>query len=186
MFSGTSGFLAEHGCPSSRQVEDIADQIKKLEKRFSKLVFCLESEMSNVESATCTKTLRHSIMLLPASVRSDHYQFIKDCSENIKKAGDIEDLFRHLNLYWTFLEYSLLGHIIESHSNSLSEELKKDMREYERDIKDFKRQTTMEQLLQVGGVWCIRPELPPGFSRISTQLDRKPAEYTLEALDQFS
>ena len=176
-------FHAECGSPA--QVQDIADQTKKLESRFSNLVLCLKSEMLTNKSTVCMETFRHSIMLLPATVRSDHYQFINECSENIQKAGDIGDLFRHLNLYWTFLEYSLLSHIIDSHSDLLSEKLKQDMKNYEKDIEAFKSQTTVEKLRQVRGVCCIRREPPPGFSRIVTKLERKPAEYTLEELDQF-
>ena len=166
------------------QIEGISEQRKKLESRFSNLVCRLKDEMLKNRLTMCMSSFRHSVMHLPTTVRSDHYQFISEYSKDITKAEDIEDLFLHLNLYWTYLEYSLLSHIIECHSDTVSEELRRDMSNYERDMKVFKTQTTVKELLEVG-VWSIRSDPPPGFSRIVTKLDQKPAEYTLEALDEF-
>ena len=171
--------LADHDSPDNQE-GGIADEVKKFESRFFDLVFRLRNEM--IQNRTPVIKVRDSITLLPIIIRSEHYQFVKDCSADIRKAEDIEDLFQHLNLYWTYLEYSLLEHIIVAHSSSLSKGLKVDMKRYKVDIEAFKRCTTVEQLLKVG-LGIIRREPPPGFARIVSKWKRKASEYTLEELE---
>lgn len=142
----------------------------------------LECEM--VDKKLSVRTLKHSVTQLPSTIRTEHYQFVLAASRDINDAGaDVEEIFRHLKLYWTYLEYSLLNRIIQSHASALSTDLKQEMRRYIREIEAFKKQTTVEQLIQVG-LGCIRKEPPPGFSRIISKLDGKVSEYTLAELDQ--
>ena len=128
--------------------------------------------------------LQQSVTLLPSTIRSEHYQFIKECSQNIQKAESIDDLFRHLNLYWTYLEYSLLNRIIERHSSVVSMKLQDEMKEYKKDIESFKNRTTIKQLMEAS-LGVIRMEPPPGFSLIVTKLKGEATEYTLKELDKF-
>ena len=127
---------------------------------------------------------RHSVTLLPSTIRTEHYQFIKESADDINNAGDVNSFFTHLNIYWTYLEYSLLSHIIQSHSSTLSIQLTEDMKRYEEDIKVFKQHTTVEKLLQAG-IGCIRREPPPNFTRVITKLKGKPSDYTLDVIDQL-
>ena len=127
---------------------------------------------------------RHSLTLLPSTILTEHYQFIEESIENINNAGDIDTLFTHLNHYWSYLEYSLLSHLIKCHSNIISTELREEMRMYEEDILVYKQRTTVEQLLQAG-IGCIRKEPPPNFTRVITKLKGKPSDYTLEDIDNF-
>ena len=152
------------------------------ERRFADLVLRLQTELSR--KRTPIAEFRHSVTLLPSTIRTEHIQFIKESIHDINNAGDVNSLFSHLNIYWTYLEYSLLSHIIQSHSSTLSAELKGEMKRYEEDIEVFKQRTTMEQLLQAG-VGCVRREPPPNFTRIITKLKGKPSDYTLDYIDQF-
>ena len=159
----------------------IADVVCNFEIRFSDLVRSVQNEM--LRAQVSVKHLRHTVTLLPTSIKMEHNQFIKEYSEDFKIAEDIGDIFRHLNVYWTYLEYSLLDHIFLCHSNSLSVELKDKMKLYKYDMTAFKRSTTVEQILEVG--LGARREPPPGFSHIVSKLSRNPYEYTLEELNQF-
>ena len=166
----------------SIQERDIAGQVHALEGRFGNLVFCVQSELSR--NAMPMAKFRHSITHLPSTIRREHYQFIMEQIKNIRKAEDIEEVFMYFNLYWTYLEYSLLKYIIHYHSTVLSTELKEEMRWYENDIEIFKKCTTMEQLLKVGiGIGCIKREPPPHFSRVVMKLKGNPSDYTLEDID---
>ena len=160
---------------------DIIGQVERFNDRFIDLEIRLRDELLMCKQIS-VEAVRDSITLLPTSIRTEHYQFIKECSDDIQKAGSIQDLFRHLNLYWTYLEYSLMDHIIKRHSKMLSKELKEDMRVYMEDMETFKKRTTVEQLLQVG-LGCIRKEPPPGFSRLIMKLRREPSDYTLAELE---
>ena len=164
------------------KVEGIGDKIERFENWFDDLVFRLQCEMEDKKLSV--RTLKHSVTQLPSAIRTEHYQFVLAASRDINDAGaDIEEIFRHLKLYWTYLEYSLLNRIIQSHASALSTELKQEMKRYTQEIEDFKQQTTVEELIQVG-LGCIRREPPPGFSRILTKLEGKVSEYTLAELDK--
>ena len=156
---------------SHNLVGEIVDHVDRFDSRFICLVTRLREEMT--QNRMSVSKFQTSLTLLPLAIRTEHYQFMKECSEDIQKADDIEDLFRHLNLYWTYLEYSLLNYIIKQHSDILSDGLKEDMKQYKEDMEVFKRHTTVEQILGVG-LGCIRREPPPGFSRIVTKLKKKP------------
>ena len=155
--------------------------MKNFEKRFFDLEFRLQNELEI--STKCLKMFRHSNRKLPMAVQSDHYQFVTKHLKNIDEAEDVDEVIGYLDLYWTYLEYSLLSYIIECHSDT--EDLKKDMRKYEEDIEDFKAHTTVEQLRQAKGIWSTKRVPPPNFSRIVTELHGKAANYTLKELDQF-
>ena len=156
-------------------------QVEKFERRFESLVISLEDEL--LEKVAGVKRLRRSITSLPVAIRPEHYHFVMKILSDIKNM-DIEDIFMHLNLYWTYLEYSLLCRIIESHSDIVSIDLKKAMGSYKEDIEVFKRNTTVEQLQQVG-LGAIRREPPPGFTRHTVKLEKEVCKYTLQELDDI-
>ena len=162
--------------------EDIGDCIQRFDSLFYDLVTRLQNEV--MQNRLSVVKFRYSLTLLPTPIRTEHYLFIKENSKDIQNADDIEDFFCHLNLYWTYLEYSLLNHIIEQHSGILSIDLKEDMKRYKKDMDAFKQRTTVGQILGVG-LGCVRREPPPGFDRIVTRLKKKASEFTLEKLDQF-
>ena len=164
------------------EVDDIAKEVQGFEARFYRLVFMLQSEM--LRNQIPMVNIRHSLTLLPVAIRTEHYSFLNDWYDRIRKAEDIEDLFGRLNHYWTYLEYSLLNHIIESFSSIVSNVLKDSMTKYIEDIECFKKRTTAGQLLEVG-LGCLRREPPPGFSRLVAKLKRKASECTLKELDQY-
>lgn len=159
-------------------------EINSLDIQFYGLVLHLKKELLKHKDFHLGN-LQSSVIYLPLTVKRDHYDFIKKSSEDINNADDIEDLFKHLNLYWSSFEYSLLDHIIQRHSNVCSEDLKQKMVKYKRDIEDFKKHTTVQQLWECHCLCGEYVEPPPHFSRIVTKLERKAVEYTLEEIDQF-
>ena len=130
------------------------------------------------------RRFKESITLLPVAIKPEHFQFIKKSLEDIKSVRSIEDLFWHLNLYWTYLEYSLLSHIIHSHSDIVSTDLEEAMKRYTEDIEAFKKDTTVGQIIEVG-LGNIRGEPPPGFTRSTVKLNKNVSEYTLQELDEI-
>ena len=167
--------------PPERQLQLVKAQVGKFEHWFESLVISLEDEL--LEKVAGVKRLRRSITSLPVAIRPEHYHFVMKVLSDIKNM-DIEDIFMHLNLYWTYLEYSLLCRIIESHSDIVSIDLKKAMGSYKEDIEVFKRNTTVEQLQQVG-LGAIRREPPPGFTRHTVKLEKEVCKYTLQELDDI-
>ena len=128
------------------------------------------------EKRTEIKRFRHTLTHLPLAIRHDHYQYIEQHLSKIEEADSIECLFHHLNLYWSFLDYTLLEHIIRRHG---SKDLKTKMRKYVTDITVFRKTTTLSQL---SSYWCERVSLPPHFSQLTIKLDKDPTKCTVDEL----
>lgn len=153
-------------------------QADKFESWFEELSFEAQAEIE--EKHTSLKRFRHFLTLLPESIRSEHHQFLNDRLSDIMNAESIELVFGYLNLYWNFFDYNLLEHIIKKFG---SIRLKKEMRKYVKCLSDFRKATTLQQLIER---WQgLRAEPPPDFSEITMQLTKKASECTLEELEQL-
>lgn len=156
---------------------DITSQIQEFEERFEKLQFASLTELE--QKQLDIKRFRHSLVLLPAKIKKEHALFLKENLPTISKAESIDEIFMQLNLYWNFIDYSLLEHIV---SRFCSEELKKDMAHYVSDLDAFRKSTTISQMIRS---WPGRMEPPPHFSRVICKLNCDAAVYTLHELDQL-
>ena len=85
----------------------------------------------------------------------------------------------HLNLYWNFIDYSLLDYIVD---RFCSANLKKDMNEYKLELGEFRRVTTISQVI---GTWPGRVDPPPSFTEFTSTLDRDASTFTLEELEEL-
>ena len=158
----------------------VAQQIDKFEDRFRRLTYNAQDEIT--KKHTSVKKFQHTVTLLPLSIRADHCQFLKENLSKIEKADSIDEIFTYLNLYWTFIDYTLLEHIIREHG---SNHLKAKMKDYVQDLAQFKRTTTISQICGVARRWYSRPDLPEHFALLSAKFKKDPSEYTLEELEQF-
>ena len=152
---------------------------------------CLRKELQNADVVD----FRENITLLPVSIEAEYCQFIEKKLDEIGKLPSIEKLFLHLNIYWSYLQYGLLKHIIECYSRPpeyiiyrqqplVSPDLQKAMEKYEVDIEEFKSETTVGQLIEVG-LGRLKMDPPPGFSRTTVKLNKDVSEYTLQELDKI-
>lgn len=126
------------------------------------------------------KKFRHRLMIhLPQEIRKDHYKYLKESLSDMAKAGHSEEIFLNFNLYWSFIDYTLLKYIIDRFG---SRQLKDEMFDYEADLSVFREHTTLDQMIKC---WkdCEPQNPPPEFSKLTTKLDRKASEYTLQELE---
>ena len=128
------------------------------------------------------KKFRHTLTLLPLSIRPDHLRFLKEELPNIVKSEKIDEIFLLLNLYWSFIDYHLLEVVITGHG---SESLKAEMEKYVCDLAEFRRNTTIEQVCVVAKTWLLRQDLPQHFSKLTTKFSEKASDYTLQDLEDF-
>lgn len=154
-------------------------EVKNFEARFDELSFAIESEIE--DKHVPLKRFRHSLILLPQSIRRDHHHFLQESLSDMEKAGSIEKLFMHLNLYWNFFDYALLEHIIDRFGSDL---LKKKMAKYVHDLICFRRTTTLNQFIKFLPGTCTA-EPPPNFSKVVTKLKGDAMKYTLEDLEEL-
>ena len=150
-----------------------AQQIEEFENRFEGLTYDAQVEIR--EKRTPVRKFQHTVVLLPLSIRADHHQFLEKNLLNIERAESIDEIFMYLNLYWTFIDYQLLEHIIRKHGSDYS---KAKMEEYVQDLDKFKSTTTIRQICGLARKLCSRPDLPQHFALLSTKFEKDPSEYT--------
>ena len=146
-------------------------------KKFESLVLSCLCELE--ETQLGLRKFRTSLMLLPASIKHEHTAFLKENLPTFLKAENLEEIFMHLNLYWTFIDYSLLDYIVD---RFCSADLKKDMQEYKSELGEFRRVTTISQVI---GSWPGKVEPPPSFTKFTSTLDRDASTFTLEELEEL-
>ena len=99
-------------------------------------------------------------------------------------AKSIDDIFEILDMYWDYMDYALLQHLVERFGE---EALKKEMSEYVAALEQFEKGTTIQEsnTASSSSRYPRRNinQFPFGyydyFSRVDLQLHRDPAVYTL-------
>ena len=96
---------------------------------------------------------------------------------------NLNKLFDHLYLYcWNFFEYSALENLIQ---NKCSDELKEKMSRYAKEIKSFRRRTTITEFIKCQKLPLKRASIPPRFIDVTMEHAINPDTYTLAELDHF-
>ena len=158
-------------------VQDVSDQIQEFMEKFESLAISCLCELE--ETQLGLRKFRTSLMLLPATIKHEHKAFLKENLPTFLKAENLEEIFMHLNLYWNFIDYSLLDYII---NRFCSTDLKQKMHEYKLELEKFRRVTTISQVI---GSWPGRVEPPPSFTEFTSTLDRDASTFTLEELEEL-
>ena len=145
--------------------------------RFSDLHQKLCSELA----AGCVDTLciLRNLSLLPLELKKEYDKPIKELLPELKQQTNISHLLYQLNPLLSFIDYSLLEHII----NQLgSEGLKKEIVVYCRDIQTFMKKTTVRQLI---GYLPGELEVPPNFEVLIAKVKEDASKCTLARIDDF-
>ena len=156
-------------------VHTVGDTIERLEKQFSSLQRRLLSEMK-VNSELSPETLLDSMTLLPIALRGEYQKFVFENLKTLEKAGSVREIFRHLNLHFTFIDYRLLEHLIKEFG---SNRLKGDMSSYADAMQIFLDETTVQQLMDH---WPGRRDIPPHFEDCLLYTSPSPRDATLSRM----
>ena len=149
----------------------MGDNIERLEEQFSSLETRFLSEM-NANSELSPAILVNSLTLLPIALRTEYQKFVSENLKTLEKAESIEEIFHHLNLHFTFIDYRLLEHLIKKYG---SEQLKTGMSAYAGAIQVFLDETTVQQLMDH---WPGQRDIPPHFEELIAVIDEDPSTYT--------
>ena len=122
-----------------KEKEKTKGEEKQLEKMFDDIILRVRKDI--MRNKIDIPDLRHSIIRLPGDLKSEHEFFIDKVKAELKKAESIEDIFLILDDYWDYLNYSLLEHIVDRHVSS--DEIKKEMTEYAKEIRSFRMKTRL-------------------------------------------
>ena len=151
-------------------------QVEWFESRFYDLRTSALTEVKDIPVAR----FRQTLMTLPIAISKEHEEFFVDKYSVFMQAESVEYIFTHLNFYLSFIDFSLLEHIIEHFGSPV---LQQKMKQYSRDMAIFRTETSVAEIIPH---LSKRPELPtpPHFARLITKMNFDPKTCTLEDLEQ--
>ena len=121
------------------------------------------------------------VTCLPVSVRPQHRSFIEEKLINIPPPVTFENIWSILNLYWDFLNYGLLEHVINQCG---SEELKQQMQDYVHELSTFKQTTRLCDFIKS---WPCRDDGPPEdrLKKVVVKMKHDWSQCTLHDVESF-
>ncbi len=164
-----------------REEDDVKVKICNLTKKFHDLVINLRKQCSNVDNVSDT------LMTLPQPVHLTYSQILDkmiDSLEEVQCGGNVGVMrtFFKLNECWNFLDFEVLQCMIEEHG---SEQLKIEMNSYLNNLCQFRKETTVHQLIRSESL-LYKPEVVPERYKFYVQkLNLDPKTCTIQMLEDF-
>ena len=109
----------------------------ELEHRFSEITYCALNIV--MEQGISPRDFKHRLTSLPVKHKSQHKEFLEQLWPQIGTAT-VEDIWFKLEMYWDFLNYTLLEHIVMKFGDNA---LKTCVLEYKESLKEFRCQTRL-------------------------------------------
>ena len=156
----------------------VEEQVQYFESTFGNLV---DKACGEVKGKVEPHILLSRVTCLPVSARTQHRSFIKTNLTNIPPPVTFENIWSILNLYWDFLNYGLLEHVINKCG---SEELKQKMQEYVDKLSTFKQTTRLCDFIES---WPCRDDGPPEdrLKKVVVKMKHEWSQCTLQDVESF-
>ena len=153
-------------------------QVKHFDDKFSILADKAYLEVSREMEPS---TFLARVTYLPVSSRLQHRNFIKKNLTRIRNPVTFEKIWSILNLYWDFLNYGLLEHVINKFG---SEDLKHQMQDYLDELSTFKRRTRLCDFINS---WPCKDHGPPEeeLRKVVTKMRHEWTKCTLHDVESF-
>ena len=134
--------------------QSIKEQVKQLQHEFRHLGYCTYKEL--VDEGISVDDVHAWLISLDVFQQQEHQDFIKDHLTNIEKLTSLNNLWARLGIYWNFLNFDLLEHLVNGFG---SKDLKQKMGSYNRNLQSFRKATRVCDFIDC---WPSRVEPPPG------------------------
>ena len=152
-------------------------QVRYFENRFGDLVDKACREVKKID----LDILFSRVTYLPVSLRRQHQSFIEEKLTNIPPPETFAKIWSILNLYWDFLNYGLLEHVINQCG---SEVLKQQMQDYVEELSTFKQTTRLRDFIES---WPCRDDGPPEdrLKKVVVKMNHEWSQCTLRDVESF-
>ena len=151
--------------------------LEEFENRFSDLHQNIRDEL--VAGCVQTSNILNKLTLLPLKLKKEYDKTIQEIFPVLNEQKTINELFCRLNPLLSFLDYTLLEHIINKFG---SDQLKKAIAAYVSDIQVFMQQTTIQQLIDhLPG----QPEIPQNFELMKAKICKDAKKCTIAEINQL-
>jgi len=157
---------------------DVEGQVKYFDDKFATLA---EKAYQEVSRQMEPSTFLARVTYLPVSSRLQHRSFIKKYLTNIQNPITFEKIWSILNLYWDFLNYGLLKHVIRKFG---SQDLKHQMQTYLDELSTFKIKTRLCDFINS---WPCRDDMPPEeeLRKVVVKMRQEWNQCTLQDVESF-
>ena len=159
------------------EIEVAESRIIQLQRKYIEISVKAAKVMSG---NVLVKNLHYSFISLPPKLKKERKKFIREAKADLDQAKSVDDIFDVIGKHSDYLRYSLLKYAIDLYG---SDELKKEMSDYESEMKMFRKETRLKIFSKV----CDdEPEKVNGnFSEMVTKHDIDWATATLEDVERF-
>ena len=158
-------------------MEEVKSQIQEFETRFKALTRSTHEQLEGREIGV--QRVVESLIQLQADDMLEHRVFPEEKMSSLVKADGIFNLFLLMNLYWNYLAYQLLAHLIKEFS---LKEMRVQIIQYEQDLQHFLAKTPAKIFCQVQTIWKKEP--PKGFEEMIAEF-MWPEDTTLLKVEEF-
>ena len=169
--------LSAEKCHSESRM-NVSQTIERLENHFDDLHRKIMSELNVKENITAISILR-ALTMLPTRVRKEYETKIQEMLPILEERDTITKLFLRLSPLFTFIDYRLLEYLIFKFG---SETLNEDMKSYVSSVQEFKRETTVGELMDH---WPGDEPPDIDYIKLRIKFSDDPKTYTLEKLDHY-
>ena len=168
--------LITHSGPT--RPHTVEEQVQYFESTFGNLV---DKACGEVKGKVEPHILLSRVTCLPVSAHPQHRSFIEEKLTNITPPVTFAKIWSILNLYWDFLNYGLLQHVI---NHCGSEALKQQMQDYVDQLSAFKKRTRLCDFIES---WPCRDDGPPEdrLRKMVVKMQKEWSQCTLQDVESF-
>ncbi len=117
----------------------------------------------------------------PLNIKTNHLSFLKDNIDKLSTVSNLHQYFVHLNLYWNYLNYTLLQVIIDNYG---TDNLKQSMQSYASDMEQFEKETTVAEFIPHMRCHSFNRDSSE-FTEMRSVINKPTSEYTLFEVEQL-
>ncbi|CAI8053745.1 hypothetical protein GBAR_LOCUS29368, partial [Geodia barretti] len=156
-------------------------EIKRLHRRFNSLKELTIRGLEKSKVAVMTVVYYLTTIL---TVR-EHKGFLEEKQKSLSESSNHWELFGKLNLYWTYLSYGLLEHLVDELAlkHNWFQTAAGEMTAYKKDLEEFRKRTTLVLFCEADPR-VLDEDPPPGFRKMVVKFDW-PQTATLEDVEKF-
>ena len=164
---------------------EVKSQIRNFEIAFCNLQADTQEEL--ISRNKTVESISARLRGLPPRIYRDYYKYLNKlrCSSK-PKPRTLQELFEDLNRYcWNCFHYELLEFVIKA--NNCSKSLENRIDDYVREVKMFKRRSTISMFMKYSRDFFIGKSTPQGYneSKLRTKHNINPDEETIASLDRL-
>ena len=159
----------------------VEDKIQHFKKKFRTLV---DKAYQEVKKYVKPSDFLSCVTCLQVSAPGQPKSFIEEELTDISPPVTFEKVWSIVNLYWNFLNYELLEHVIDTFG---SEDLKQQMWDYVHELSTFKQTTQLFDFCDFIESWPGRANGPPNTShkKVIVKMLQNWSQCTLKDVEMF-